>query len=529
MKGYLSLVLHAHLPFVRHPEHDEFLEEDWLFEAITETYLPLIHVFDKLTADKIPFKATLSLSPTLISMLQDPLLQNRYLRYLEKSLELAEKELVRTRHLPLFNDLATMYRSRLLQARDLYGKYQHDPVRAFKNYQDAGWLEIITCAATHALLPLMEQNRSAVSAQIAVAVDLYQKVFGRPPQGFWLPECAYSPGMEEMLKEYGINYFFLDTWGILQGEPWPKYGIFAPVRCPSGSYVFGRDVSSSRQVWCGKSGYPGHPDYRDFYRDVGFDLDTEYLRRYIQPDGGRKFTGIKYHRVTGGEEKKVYNRKAAMEKTAMHAEDFWRSRELQTKEVFESIHRDPIFVCLFDAELFGHWWFEGPEWLDALFRKAAVSQKTVELTTPTEYLNRHPKIQNVAPSVSSWGEGGYFGIWLNEKNHWIYQPLHSAADRISSLAMKHKDCGKLVERTLNQAGRELLLAQASDWPFILSQETSVEYAKKRVEDHLARFNQLCHEVESGKVNLTDLESLEERDNIFPDLDFRIFCSSICAD
>jgi 1,4-alpha-glucan branching enzyme len=520
--GYLSLVLHAHLPFVRHPEHEEFLEEDWLFEAITESYLPLIRIFDQLASDKAPFKIVLSLSPTLISMLRDPFLQTRALRYMDRSIELAEKEMRRTRKTPEFHLLAGMYHSRLSQGRKLFSENGCDLVSAFKRLQDLGYLEIITCSATHAILPLAAANPKAVRAQIALAVAQYQGIFGRKPAGFWLPECAYAPGLDETLKDFGIEYFFLEAHGVLNGRPRPKFGTFAPIRCPSGVYAFGRDTVSSRQVWCGRTGYPGDADYRDFYRDIGFDLNPEVIRGHLQSNGERKFTGIKYFRVTGTENKEVYNRKLALEKATSHAEDFLKNRVLHAQKAAKAIKKTPLMVSLFDAELFGHWWFEGPEWIDCLARKACADFKTLEFITPSEYLQRHPKAQRVAPSMSSWGEGGYLEVWLNKKNDWIYKPIQSAAERISSLAQIHRDCGGETERALNQACRELLLAQSSDWAFQMN-AAAVGYSTKRATGHLQNFERLCDAVSSGQVGLSWILEIEKQDNIFPDLDFRIFC------
>ena len=183
-KGYLSIVLHAHLPFVRHPEYEEFLEEDWLYEAISETYIPLINVFDSLVQDGVDFRITMSLTPTLIAMLTDPLLQERYLRHIGKLIELSEKEVERTRWQPQFFELARMYRERFNNCKYVFDtKYGRNLVAAFKKFQDLGKLEIITCSATHGFLPLMELNPNAVRAQIAIAVRNYEEHLGRPPKG----------------------------------------------------------------------------------------------------------------------------------------------------------------------------------------------------------------------------------------------------------------------------------------------------------------------------------------------------------
>ena len=202
-KGYLCIVLHSHLPFVRHPEHENFLEEDWLYEAITETYIPLISVFEKLLSEGVDFRITMSLTPTLISMLEDSLLQERYLRHINRLIELGHKEVERTRWQPEFRSLAEMYLGRFYDARHIFEKYGRNLVRAFKSFQDAGKLEIITCGATHGFFPLMEVTRPSIRAQLKVAVSHYQKTFGRKPRGIWLPECGYILVTTSCLRKRG--------------------------------------------------------------------------------------------------------------------------------------------------------------------------------------------------------------------------------------------------------------------------------------------------------------------------------------
>lgn len=525
-KGYLSLILHAHLPFVRHPEYAEFLEEDWLFEAITETYIPLIDVFDRLIDDGIDFRITMSLTPPLISMLTDALLQSRYIRYVEKRIELSEKEIKRTEHQPEFNRLARMYYKHFTDARYVFAeKYRRNIVNAFKKFQDAGKLEIITCGATHGYLPLMNNHVNAMRAQIHVAASHYEKHFGRRPRGIWLPECAYEPGVDQLLKEAGIRFFIIETHGILFASPRSKYGIYAPIYCPSGVAAFGRDMESSKQVWSAKEGYPGDFFYRDFYRDVGFDLEYDYVRPYLHGDGKRTNIGIKYYRITGKtDHKDPYSPEKALDKAAEHAGNFMFNREKQIEYLSSVMDRKPMIVAPYDAELFGHWWFEGPHWINFLFRKIAFDQKTISLMTPMEYLETYPVNQVSTPSLSSWGYKGYHEYWLNETNDWIYRHLHKAAERMVELAKAypHATEKSLQHRALSQAARELLLAQSSDWAFIMKTGTMVEYAVKRTKEHLFRFTKLYDDIRSNSIDATWLSDIEYKDNIFPDIDYRVY-------
>jgi len=523
-KGYFCPVLHAHLPYVRHPEHDFFLEEDWLYEAITETYIPLINVFDKLIADGVDFRMTMSLTPTLISMLTDPLLQNRYLKHINKLIDLASREVERTQWQPEYNHLALMYKDLFFNARHVFETvYGKNLVNAFKKFQDLGKLEIITCGATHGFLPLYEFQENVVRAQIRVACALHEKHLGRRPNGIWLPECGYHPGHDKILKEEGIRFFFTDSHGVLHASPRPKYGVFAPIYCPSGVAAFGRDLESSKQVWSAVEGYPGDYDYREFYRDVGWDLEFEYIKPYICPDGQRKNTGIKYYKITGEtNHKQPYRPHVALEKAASHAGNFMFNREKQVEFLYDFMKRKPIIISPYDAELYGHWWFEGPQWLNFLIRKIFFDQKTIKLITPSEYLAENPKNQVSTPSLSSWGWKGYAEVWLEGSNDWIYPHIHEAGKRMVEMARNYNNAYGLVQRALNQAARELLLAQSSDWAFIMKTGTMVNYAIKRTRDHIARFTKIYEDIKNNRIDESWLSGIEYKDNIFPDIDYRVY-------
>lgn len=523
-KGYLSLILHSHLPFVRHPEYAEFLEEDWLFEAITETYIPLINIYERLLQDNVPFRITMSITPTLAGMLSDPLMQSRYVAHIERLIELAEKEIHRTRNEPEFHALARMYSEQFKNARSVFAeRYGGNILRAFRAFQEQGSLELITCGATHGFFPLMSVNPTAVRAQIEIAAREHARHFGQRPRGIWLPECGYYPGVDEYLAASGIRFFLVDSHGLLHANPRPKYGVYAPIYCRSKVAAFGRDIESSKQVWSAQEGYPGDFVYRDFYRDVGFDLDFDYIKPYIHQDGIRIATGIKYYRITGKTvHKQAYNREWAMQTAADHAGNFMFNRERQIQHLAGQMGRKPIVVAPYDAELFGHWWFEGPNWIDFLIRKTAFDQKTFKLTTPSEYLRENPKNQVATPPMCSWGYKGYCEYWLDGSNDWIYRHLHKAADRMVELAGRFPQSEGLLKRALNQAVRELLLAQASDWAFIMKTGTSVPYAVKRTNDHISRFTRLYEEILSDRVNELFLKEIEEKDNLFPEVDYRIY-------
>jgi len=526
--GYFSLILHAHLPFVRHPEHPEFLEEDWLYEAITEVYLPLIFIFQSLHDAGAAPRLAMNVSPPLCEMLSDPLLQARYSRHLENLLALARKELFRSeRESPQFQPAARMYVDTLSAAWHLWNeRYNRDLVSAFRELQDEGVLEIITCGATHGFLPLIS-TPEARRAQIRVACDNYQKHFSRRPRGIWLPECAYEVGLEELLADAGIEYFISDTHAILYGDPRPRYGVYAPVRCPNGVAVFARDLETSQQVWSSVVGYPGHAAYREFYRDIGWDAPLEYLLPHLHADGNRRHLGLKYHRITGRDVeqqlKLPYDPAAARERAAIDASHFINERIKQATRLHETLDaRVPLVVSPYDAELYGHWWFEGPQFLDFVFQKLYWDKATIAAVTPGDYLDAGIPIQTQQPSASSWGEDGYYKVWLNEANSWMYPHQHAAESRMTALANAHTHPDSITTRALNQAARELLLAESSDWAFQVYQGTTVEYASRRFRSHIRRFNAIANDIETGSIDIARLEEIENRDNIFSEIDFRVY-------
>ncbi|MCF7929707.1 MAG: DUF1957 domain-containing protein [Spirochaetales bacterium] len=529
--GYLCFVLHAHLPFVRHPEYEDFLEEKWLFEALSETYLPLLRVFSELEREEVPFRLTLSISPTLISMLTDELLQDRYIAHLEKLLELSEKELERTsaedpEHLPVARMYQRLYKQNLEDFADLY---QKNILKGFKYFQKQGNLELITTAASHSFLPLYQDFPRDIEAQIQVAMATHHRFLGKESAGMWVPECGYFNGLEDYLNRNNLNYFFAAAHGLMFASPQPRSGVYAPVRTPNGIAAFGRDPVASHAVWSAQEGYPSDHVYRDFYRDIGYDLPLDYIGPYIHDGNIRVSTGFKYSAITGETEKKLpYNPEKARAKAAEHAENFVYNRIRQFDKLSEVMDIPPLINIPFDAELFGHWWFEGPIWIKEVFRNFADAETSggIDMVTPTDYLNTNPDIQTATPSFSSWGEKGYAQVWLDGQNDWIYRHIHKNIRRMEELAQRFPDEHGLKERALNQAAREVLLSQASDWPFIMKTGTTVPYAVRRVKEHIYNFNQIYGSLCRNTVNTEWLTRIAQKNNLFPDMDYRIFRKDI---
>ncbi|HRU07000.1 MAG TPA: DUF1957 domain-containing protein, partial [Candidatus Brocadiia bacterium] len=342
------------------------------------------------------------------------------------------------------------------------------------------------------------------------------------PRGIWLPECAYRAGLDAALAQYGLTHFVADTHAILNGHP-PAQGAHLPVRTPGGPAVFVRDIESSRQVWSSQAGYPGDADYREFYRDLGYDGDYASIRPCLHADGIRRNIGVKYHRVTGKVDlgaKALYNHEWAQNKAREHARHYLFCRQQQILGLSRVMSDPPIVVAPYDAELFGHWWFEGPDFLEQFFRHAQYVRGDYEPITLSGYLQRHPPRHTCAPSSSSWGNEGYYGVWLNNTNDWIYRHLHHAEERMVRLCKAHPRAARAMRAALNQAARELLLAQSSDWAFIMANNTSVPYAHRRTREHITRFHALCDMVESRAPDPQAIEAIWRLDPIFPDINYR---------
>ena len=283
-------------------------------------------------------------------------------------------------------------------------------------------------------------------------------------------------------------------------------------------------MESSRQVWSSINGYPGDYNYREFYRDIGYEADYDYIKPYIAHDGVRVNTGIKYYRITGKtDQKDYYNLQWAQDSINMQTGHFFDSRVKQINDVAPYMDHPPIILCPYDAELYGHWWYEGPDWLYTLFKKIHYDNCNFALITPGEYIDKYPNIQICSPCRSSWGANGYNEVWLNPSNDYVHRHLHKAGDRMVELAhLFPNEQDELKRFALNQCARELLLAQSSDWLFIITNNTMVDYAKKRIKDHIGRFTKLYEQIKHDKIDEKYLEEIYKKDKIFDEIDYMIY-------
>lgn len=459
----LALVLHAHLPWVRQPDDVDEIEERWLFEAVIECYLPLVASLERLDRDGVPGALALSVSPTLAAMLRDDAMTARFEEHftkLEALLPAARARLSADLHPALEHHAA-----RLREARARWESLG-DPglLGAFASLRRSGRLSLWTCAHPHPLLPLWADRPWFLDASLSRAISLHRKEFGADPDGLWLPECGYAQGLDAHLSRHGVRVSVLETHGVLHGAPRPAMGVGALVRSPAGVCFGGRDPHAASAVWSRSEGYPGEAPHQDFASDLG----AGPWEGFTSADGHALRTGLGVFAVTDrrGGAKRPYDPAAARRLAAAQAEHF----------VGERLRGAGLSVAPFDAELFGHWWAEGPVFLEEVLRaSAARGLRCVALDRTAR--EHGPAAQRITPADSTWGRGGHLAAWLDG-------PAAPMARELDAMA-----------RALEAAGVEsspaaldaLLSASASDWPFLLNGGGAPHYAQRRFDAHRDAF------------------------------------------
>jgi len=551
--GYAySLVLHTHLPMV--VNHGRWPHgSDWLNEAAFECYLPLLEVAHRLVADGISPKWTINLSPVLVEQLASPEFQKELAFYYDNIRRTCadtrahfhregQQELVALTH---------FWEHSYERMWELHRRIGGDLPATFAELQRGGHIEILTCAATHGYLPLLSRDES-IHLQLRAAVETHKRHFGVAPRGIWLPECAYRPryewtpptgrergrahriraGIEEMLAAHGIEYFVADSHLVSAGRPVFLYKDYVPKRSVgepttaipagtprspykpyrvasrggSGSAVaFFRDPRSTLQVWSREHGYPGDFSYLEFHK--------------------KHFPGgLRFWRITDATgdlgRKQVYDPKVASDTVGLHASHFAGL----VRDTLEGVGDASAVVCSpYDTELFGHWWFEGPAWLEACAHE--MPRRGITAMTLGEALTKVPPSATLSLPEGSWGEGGDHRVWLNPDTEWTWDRVYSAeAEWVEHLAQG--DHGNAVlKRVLTQATRELLLLEASDWQFLITTGTARDYAERRVAEHYAEFKRLSELAATARAgdplsteSANTLRRLEREDFVFADLD-----------
>lgn len=551
--GAFTFILHSHLPYCRQAGRWPHGEE-WLHEAASEAYLPLLDALYHLKEAGCPYRLTIGITPVLAEQLADPLVLQHLDDFLAEKIRRASHDIQRFQAAAEAHraDLAQFYRDRYQHFRGCFhDRFHGDIIGAFRRLQDEGYIEIAAGAATHGYLPLLERD-SSIYAQLKAGVEAYCHRFGQEPRSLWLPECGYrpgyyaagqgqsyiKPGLEAFLHELGIACFFAETHTIEGGEPVGKargeaigpYGNI-PKRyvVPMGSYaeptikttylpywvsrpevaVLGRNNRTGMQVWSADWGYPGDYSYREFHKKDGV-------------------SGLQYWKISGAKvdlgAKELYNPQGAAAKVAEHSQHYAGL----VADLLGQFHRQTgkfgIISAAYDTELFGHWWFEGVEWLKQVLQHLSRSPE-VELTTASQFIGQHPPEDVLSLPEGSWGVGGGHFTWSNVDTQWMWPRIHEAGLRMEALVARYPEAQGALQEILNQAARELLLLQSSDWPFLVTTGQAREYAVARFQQHAERFHCLADiaekdQVDEGARQLA--QAFYELDKVFAHLDYRVF-------
>jgi len=524
-KGYFALVLHGHIPWCK-KSGTWPAGEEWLFEAMLESYIPMLNVLRELKEKSIKTALTINITPILAEQLADEYMKQRFATYIENLILRAKNDVNRFQNQSERKSLAEFHLKNFEYVLEtFYHNYYRDILGSFKWLQNENMVELISCAATHAFLPLMESD-SGIFSQIQLAVDTHKKYFGKEPKGLWLPECAYRPkiysngkfreSIDYWLHNSGIEYFFVDTHGILNAEILEsnnKIGLNTNIgyNLESGISVFGRNKKASKQVWDAKIGYPGNDSYMEFHKK-----DAE--------------SGLNYWKITDkevpNEDKELYQPEKA-QKQLLGDVDHYISLLREEISLFYNNYQIPgIIVSPFDFELYGHWWKEGISWLKLLFQ-SIMNSDSIKMITISEYLSTYKaNFSTIRMKESSWGEGGHFQVWLNPEHGWIWPYINSSIVQLEDVLKKNLDPNELSQRILRQTARELLLMEGSDWPFLLYTKQAKEYANQRFHKHHQFFNKLIWAAkdpkDSSRISLKELESIESMDSCFQDLNLKYF-------
>ncbi|GMO25559.1 MAG: glycoside hydrolase family 57 protein [Termitinemataceae bacterium] len=541
-KKVISIVLNSHLPFVRHPEMPFVYEETPFYSAISETFLPLLKTMENLEADSVPFKLALVISPSMCHMLKDDVLIQRYFSWLDRQIEFGHDEVNRTKKDSELLQLTEFYRDRAINNKKVFAeKYNGNIPGAFASFQKKGFLELVLTPATNCFLPFIKNNTCALDALLQTAIISHNLCFRKDSSGIYLPELGWHSDLDQHLQNNNFKWSIIEPHGAFLANPPAKYGSFYPVKTKLGTNLLIKDYYAYTDIMDKEMGIPFDPSFRDFYNDAVDTLPKNDVKLFLNSKGIRIPTGFKYSTMGNHKEPKTtYNRQKAWEQAIAMSKTFLDRRlnalskaliEMQKESVNDSsaATKNLISLCTWDADFFGRFWFEGPVFLENIFRFGAKDDSLVFMT-PSEYLAGEDKnnFQTIDPCASSSCFNGYAENLIDANNDWSYRHISQALLRMTELADRFKNETGIRARCLNQAAREILLAISLDWTRLMSENHTAmlpkwrSYAQKRLEDHLRNFTTIYESLGSSYLNTRFLTEIEQRNNIFPNINYRVF-------
>lgn len=521
-KKSLVLTIVAHQPYIRCVSGSESSAEiEMLFSAISGTYLPLLNMFERLDMDCVPFKVSMVLTPTLCALLADYEVQQCYVAWLDRVIELGNMQVASLPKNAPNRKVAKECLSRYKKNKeDFLFLYKSDLLSAFRYYADRGSIELLATCATSAFLPHYADIPEAVNAQIEAGLYSHRQFFGVIPEGFWFPAMGYVGGLEKVLRSYGFTYTMLDSHGLLFSEPAPTAGIFSPVRCEAGLVMFARDFSAETQT-TGRGGFMWNPLYRDQDRDLAFESSADELKDFLVQDGARTSTGYKYWKRSS-EGSEWYDFAAAQKQVALDADKFVASRRQMLDKAEKFLETSNLsLVCAFDARIFGQNWFEGVDWLEQVLRKIA-SSDDVETAHCSSLVGGKNSLPVVVPFMSAALGTGYGEDALDTSNDWMLRYSRKSCEQMVQLVERFPKETGLKERVLNTAARELLLAQAVDWPVMMHHKLFPDYAEAQFKKSIKAFTNVYDSLGSTSVSTEWLTNMEQEHPLFPWINYQIF-------
>lgn len=513
-KKALVLNIVAHQSFIRHLEGENVSKNSLLFSAISDTYLPLLNMFANLEAEGVPFRVNMVMTPTLCSMLSDPVIQEQYIEWLDGIILLGEAEVNRYPEDSTERKLASQCLEQAkMNKHDFQETFNQDIISSIVYYAKHGYIELMATAATYSFFPHYADIPEAIQAQIETGLRSHKQYFGLAPEGFWLPYMAYVPGLENIIRSYGFNYTILEKQGFLFANPKPDCGIFAPVRCKNALAVFAREKDDLAER-------TGNGVYRNQEKDIGFEAEESYLSENIKDWNARVPTGYRYWSKSSGDA--FYDEDAAYIQTKQDAADFISAQTEKLNKAAELCpDKDVSVVCSFDASLFGGNWHEGITWLEQIFRQLSM-QDAIELCTCSDLLDNQFSLQQITPFTSASGESGYGEGFLDNTNAWMLRYSRKATERMIDLAARFSDDTGLKARSLNLAAKEVLLAQSGDWAEMIHEDVSPDYAEFRFKESISAFSTIYDSLGSNSISTEWLTRMEKEHQLFPNMNYHVF-------
>ncbi|MCX7641523.1 MAG: DUF1957 domain-containing protein [Elusimicrobiales bacterium] len=508
-------VFHFHLPYIYHKEGNYF-EENWYYQSLADSYIPFLIMMEELACASIAPSLVVSISPVLYNMMENEVMSDRFRKYLEKMLILIDEER------NIINDeriskVLDVYEEKYTKVLNYFDRYSGDIITPFKLLKSQGVFEIITTPLTYPILPLIT-SKEAVNLQISGAIKDFQEKFLEKSRGFFIPECAWCRDIENFLVKNSIEYIFLDERSCEGFSPSNIYSLESGIR------VFLRDYRAFDFLF-GEKGIIKNSFYREFYRDIGYERDISYLKKYTGCDFHVP-TGIKYFRITDVnvslDKKEVYVPELAfksLEQDSIKFADF-------ICNIFSNSNNTPLFVAVFNTEIFGHKWFEGIDFLKHFFINVRQKRYPFNFVIPSLYIKNTLSKTIVNPSISSWSDNGFFDKWLNEKNDFVYPYLHEIIKRFIYVASRYRNLPVISdnEKILRQIVREIVMMQSSDWAVMIGNNIHKEYAIYRITKHYKNALKLIDWLVKGDFNRLELENMEKELPLFHDIEWKNFLS-----